>query len=185
MGATEAEGPPVSHVVLFRNVNQGQRGQPSTSDLLAALADAGCGDAVAFQSNGTLVVRDRDRGPDHLIAEAAASLAARTGTDHEVFVMPFDHVVTLVEAHADAPDAARRELTLHRGGVIDGDDPVVVAEAARRRCRVVAAGQGWTVTTNERDRESNATPTVERLTAGPATSRGLPTLVRLIDRFSR
>ena len=175
--------PPASHLVLFRNVNQGQRGQPSTSDLLDALADAGCAGAVAFQSNGTVVVDGAE--PERVLVDAASSLTARTGVDQEVLIIPFDQVVTLVETHALSADAVHRELTLHRAGVIDVDDPAVVAEAARRRCRIVESGPGWAISTNERDRESNATPAVERITAGPATSRGLPTLVRLVDRFAR
>ncbi|MCR2763794.1 hypothetical protein NQ152_09770 [Microbacterium sp. zg.B48] len=39
----------------MRNVNQGQRGHPSTDAILAGFADAGCPDAVTFQSNGTIL----------------------------------------------------------------------------------------------------------------------------------
>jgi uncharacterized protein (DUF1697 family) len=172
-------------VAFFRNVNQGQRGHPATSDLLAAFADAGCDDAVTFQSNGTVVFPDA--AADRAVQTAHAvqdALAARAGVEREIFVMPLDQVAELVEAHAREPDAARRELTLHGGGILDLSDASVAREAARRRCRRVAAGPGWTIAINERDRESNATPTVERLTSGPATSRGLPTLIRLVDRFA-
>lgn len=173
----------MTHVAFFRNVNQGQRGHPSTSDLLAAFADAGCPDAVAFQSNGTVVFADA--APDRVAAAARAALAARAGVEREVFTMPLAQVAALVDAQAAASDSSRRELTLHGGGVIDVEDPSVIDEAGRRRCRVVAAGPGWTIALNERDRESNATPTVEHLTGGPATSRGLPTLIRLVGRFAR
>ncbi|WP_344736882.1 hypothetical protein [Microbacterium awajiense] len=44
------------------------------------------------------------------------------------------------------------------------------------------AGEGWVVTLNDRERESNATPTVERLTGGRATSRSMTTVRRLLDR---
>lgn len=169
-------------VAFFRNVNQGQRGHPSTADLLAAFADAGCADAVAFQSNGTVVFTSHDAAD--ALADVRAALIARSGVDREVFGMPLRLVAEVVDAHAAASDAAHLELTLHAGGVLDVDDPVAIEEAAHRRCRLVAAGAGWTVTRNERDRESNATPVVERLTGGPATSRGLPTLMRLVDRFA-
>ncbi|WP_169583654.1 DUF1697 domain-containing protein [Microbacterium thalassium] len=173
----------VRYVAFFRNVNQGQRGHPSTADLLGALGDAGGRDAVAFQSNGTVVFTDAPASG--IAGDIPSALLARSGVEREVFVMALDEIAMVVAAHAGAPDAPRLEVTLHRGGVLDIDDAAVAEEAAVRRCRVVGAGPGWVVSANERDRESNATPVVERLTGAPATSRGLPTLIRLADRFAR
>lgn len=170
------------HIAFVRNVNQGQRGHPSTADMLGAFADAGADDAVAFQSNGTVVFAAAD--PQRVVDAAMAALAARSGVEREGFWMPLPEVAAVVHAHAAEPDAARRELTLHGGGVINRDDPQTVRVAAHRRCEIVDAGDGWIVSINERDRESNATPVAERLTGGPATSRGMLTLVRLIDRFA-
>ncbi len=62
-------------------------------------------------------------------------------------------------------------------------DERTAREAARRRCRLLQTGPGWTVVLDERDRESNGTPVLERITGAPASSRGLPTLVQLVDRF--
>lgn len=169
-------------VAFLRNVNQGQRGQPSTADLRAAFADAGCADAVTFQSNGTILFDSAD--PDTVVTDAVLALAARAGHERQGFGMPLAALVRVVERHAGEADAARRELTLHSGGTIDPDDPGVIGEAAHRRCRIVDSGDGWVVSVNERERESNATPAVERITNLPATSRGMPTLVRLIDRFA-
>jgi uncharacterized protein (DUF1697 family) len=173
----------VQHVAFIRNVNQGQGGHPSTADLVGAFVDAGCPDAVAFQSNGTIVFETDD--PDAAIADALAALEARSGIAREGFGMPLSDLARIVEAHAGEPEGHRRELTLHTGGVIAASDPDVMREAAHRRCRVVDAGPGWAVLLNERDRESNGTPVVERLTGARATSRGIPTLTRLVDRFAR
>ena len=57
-------------------------------------------------------------------------------------------------------------------------------EALRRRCAVTDHGPGWAIVTNDRDRQSNGTPAIEAALGVRATSRGLPTLVRLVDRFS-
>ena len=168
-------------VAFVRNVNQGQRGHPSTADLVAAFANAGCPNVTPFQSNGTLVFDADD--PDAVLDAALESLAATAGIERAGFRMDLDRLADLVAAHAGADDAARRELTVHGGGILDPADPRVVREAAHRRCRLLDAGDGWAVFANERNRESNATPVVERLTDAPATSRGLPTLVRLVDRF--
>lgn len=173
----------VDHVALVRNVNQGQRGHPSTGDILAAFADAGVDDAVAFQSNGTIVFSTDD--PEAVGHAVEGSIFARSGVAREVFSIPLAAVAAIVDAHSDEADAERRELTLHRHGVIDLHDPEVVRVAAHRRCTIADAGEGWFVTINDRERESNSTPVAERLTGSPATSRGLPTLVRLVDRFGR
>lgn len=171
----------VRSVAFVRNVNQGQRGHPSTADVLGAFADVGVEAAVVFQSNGTVVFSG---SPSTVLAgDVSEALIRRTGLEREVFVLPMDELVRVVDEHGVAPDAARRELTLHGGGVLGVSDELTVSTASHRRCVVLAAGPGWAVTANERDRESNATPVIERLTGGPATSRGMPTLTRLVERF--
>ncbi|WP_404431699.1 DUF1697 domain-containing protein [Microbacterium lacus] len=172
----------MQHVAFFRNVNQGQRGHPSTADLVGAFAAAGCPDAVPFQSNGTLVFAATD--PEAVLPHAIIALADRTGLEREGFGMPLPALARIVDAHAGEADARRRELTLHTGAIIDLSDPDVEREAAHRRCTVVHSGPGWGVFLNERDHESNGTAVVERLTGARATSRGIPTLVRLVDRFA-
>lgn len=171
------------HAVAFlRNVNQGQRGHPSSADVFASFVDAGAVAPQAFQSNGTVVFDADD--PQAVLGGALAHLAARSGLERDGFWMPLARVAEIVDRHATRPDAHRCELTLHGDGVIDPTDPAVIAVARHRRCEIVDAGPGWLVCVNERDAESNATPIAERVTGGPASSRGLPTLVRLVDRFA-
>ena len=170
-------------VAFLRNVNQGQRGHPSTADIMAAFADAGCLDAVPFQSNGTVVFEADD--PPAVAETVVASIAARSGLDRDVFWIPFDDLVAVVDAHGTVPDPRQHEFTLHSGGTIDPADPEVVSEAAVRRCEIVDAGAGWALTRTQREGEGHATPTVEQLVGERASSRGLPTLVRLVDRFAR
>ena len=163
------------HVAFVRNLNQGQRGHVTTAELVAAFVEAGCHDPVPFQSNGTVVFEgDAERAQD-----AALALAAHAGVEREVFTLTLEEGGDIVADHAPAPDAARRELTLHAGNRIVLD-ATAQAEAGRRRCVLLDTGVGWVVSLNARDRESNATPVLERLTGAPATSRGLPTLIRLV-----
>lgn len=165
-------------VAFVRNLNQGQRGHVSTSDLLTAFVDAGGRDITPFQSNGTVVFS----GDAALAADAMSALAARTGVAREVFALGLDELADIVDAHGHEIDTARRELTLHIPTRLAYNEHTA-DEAARRRCEILQCGLGWTVVRNERDRESNATPVIERLTGAPATSRGLPTLVRLDERM--
>ncbi len=166
------------HVAFVRNLNQGQRGHVSTPDLLAAFAGAGCRGPVAVRSNGTVVFE----GDPGAALDAVEALAARTGVVREVFVLSLAQVVAVVDEHGAAPDTGRRELTLHAPVTVPLDERTA-REAARRRCRLLQTGPGWTVVLDERDRESNGTPVLERITGAPASSRGLPTLVQLVDRF--
>ena len=53
----------------------------------------------------------------------------------------------------------------------------------RARCEIVDAGPGWALVRNDVDGQGNATPVLERLTGDRATSRGLPTILRLVARF--
>jgi uncharacterized protein (DUF1697 family) len=165
----------------MRNVNQGQRGHPSTSDILAGFADAGCPDAVTFQSNGTILFDSRS--PRTVVEAAAEAIAARSGQAREVFWIPLSDVSAVVEKHGAASEPRRFEFTLHSGGALDLDDADVEAEADRNRCEIVDAGSGWALVRNSVEGEGHATPVLESLTGGRATSRGLPTLVRLVDRF--
>lgn len=165
----------------MRNVNQGQRGHPSTADIVAGFADAGCPDVETFQSNGT-VLFDSD-GPAEVVAGAAEAIAARSGQEREILWVPLADLGAVVDRHGGAPDPRRYEFTLHGGGTLDPDDPEVVSATAIGRCTIADAGPGWALVRNDVDGQGNATPVLERLTGGRATSRGLPTLIRLVSRF--
>ena len=169
------------HVAFFRNVNQGQRGHPATLDLVGAFADERIPDAVAFQSNGTVVFSARDG--DAVAAAVRERLADRGVFGDVIHVRPLSFIEEVVQVHAGAPDGARRELTLFsRAGALD--PTAIERESSRRLCRVVEVGDGWAVVRNDRERQSNGTSTIEAVLGAPATSRGLPSLVRLVARFA-
>ena len=169
------------HVAFLRNVNQGQRGHLTTTDLRDAFAAAGSDDAATFQSNGTVVFTSDD--PDAVMEHVLAVLTSRSGREQEGFSMPLADLTEIVDRHGDGPGVARTELTLHAAATIDLADPALLEEAARRKTEVIETGDGWIVSLNERSHESNATPIIERVTGRPATSRGMPTLIRLVARF--
>jgi len=176
---------PEVHVALLRNVNVGQRGHPSTEDLLNAFAAAGATDALSFQSNGTIVFSALAGEAESVAQDAVAALARAAGFAREVFTASLASLRPLVDEHGSAPDAHRRELTLHGGAELRPDEPALLEAERRARCTVLDAAPGWVVTLNLRDRQSNGTPLVEHVLGIPATSRGLPTLVRLLEQIDR
>lgn len=171
------------HVAFVRSVNQGQRGHPTTADITAAFRDAGAVAVAPFRSNGTVVFDAVD--VLGVARDARSSLAMRCGIDRPVFTRSLAAVRGLVDRHAGAPDAARLELTLFDGERVLPGSPDVEDAAAHRRCTVVEHGRGWALMRNGTDRESNGTPTVEHVLGTPASSRGVPTLVALVDRVRR
>ena len=168
-------------VAFMRNVNQGQRGHPSTADIVAGFADAGCPDVQPFQSNGTIVFDADD--PAETVATAAEAIAARSGQERDILCIPLADLIAIVDEHGATPDPRRYEFTLHRGATVDAQAPDAIALTTRARCAIVDAGPGWALIRNDVDGQGNATPVLERLTGDRATSRGLPTLLRLVSRF--
>ena len=169
----------MQHIAFFRNVNQGQRGHPSTGDLLAAVHSAGGSDAFAFRSNGTVVLK-AESGNDvqsRLRMDAAGPLADRT-----MFVRPAS-LLEQFAPHAGSPTLGRLEVAVFDADA-HLDDVGAIGSASRRgRCEIVAHGKGWALVLNHVDHQSNGTPVIERITGRPATSRGLPTLLALVERL--
>lgn len=170
------------HVAFFRNVNQGQRGKPRTADLVDAFRDAGIPGAVAFQSNGTILFATDDV-TEALVAGVRSRLAARGVHSGEVFTRPLAFIRGFVTRYGDRPDAHRYELTLFPDAQQILDEDLAGREARRRRCELVDHGPGWAAVRNDQDARSSGTPTIEAVLPVQATSRGLPTLARLVDRF--
>ena len=173
----------MEHVAFLRNVNQGQRGQPSTADIVAAFGAAGASDIRTFQSNGTVVCASST--PDDVGDRVPEHLATSSGFGALVFTRELVFIEQVVERHAGAADFVRHELTLFAPDAVPADEAELARQASKRRCAVVEHGAGWAVVANDADRQSNGTPTIEAAAGTPASSRGLPTLLRLVDRFGR
>jgi uncharacterized protein (DUF1697 family) len=169
-------------VAFMRNVNQGQRGHPSTADIRAGFADAGCPDIRTFQSNGTIVF-DSD-APEATVADAAEAIAARSGQERDILWVPMADLVAIVGEHGSTREPARCEVTLHHGGRIDADDAEVHDLARKYRCVIIDVGEGWALVRNDIDGQGHATRVLELVTGEPASSRGLPTIQRLVARFA-
>lgn len=170
-------------VAFMRNVNQGQRGHPSTADIRGGFADAGCPDIQTFQSNGTIVFVSDD--PAATVADAAEAIAVRSGQERDILWTPLADLVTLIDEHGKTRDPRRCEVTLHHGGKIDPDDTEVRDLTRKYRCAIIGAGEGWALVRNDVDGQGHATRVLELFTGERASSRGLPTIQRLVARFNR
>ncbi|TQK18828.1 uncharacterized protein DUF1697 [Microbacterium sp. SLBN-154] len=126
-------------VAFLRNVNQGQRGHPSTAMIVEAFVSAGIDDAMPFQSNGTVVFEAADA--DGIVADVVGMLGAR-GFPRDCFVMPASDLAAIARDWEGSPTLSRMELTVHSGGTLDINHQLATHEAERRRCRMMASGPG-------------------------------------------
>ena len=164
-------------VAFFRNLNQGQRGSPTSAILEGAFAAAGASGVVLFQSNGTVVFFADD--PVICVEVAAKAVRGASEWDDVVFVRSLKWIMDLVrDLDSGDQDSGRMELSLFE----ESSALVSTPPIAGRRCTIVSGGTGYALCLNDRDGESNGTPTLERMLGVKVTSRGLPTLRRLIHR---
>src|SRR4051812_17915980 len=138
-------------VAFFRNLNQGQRGSPSSSQLLEAFDLAGAPGATPFQGNGTVVFDALDPGACTLAV--AAALAAVSSWSDTAFVRRANWLTAFMDdMRLDDAAVRRSELSLFDERVtLDGLLPI-----RGTRCVVISGRAGFAVTENERDNESNA-----------------------------
>ena len=168
---------PRRHVAFFRNLNLGQRGSPTRSQLLAAFEVAGGTEVSSFQVNGTVVFRAS--APVSTLRAVRTVLRTEAGWDDIAPVRPDRWVLDLVDTTADVGD--RAEVSLYD---VRRDFPEPLPwRPARGRVTVVRADRRHAVSVNDMPRTSYATPALEALLGAPVTSRGLPTMRRLADRL--
>jgi len=168
-----------SFVAFFRNLNVGQRNNPTTSQLVSAFYSAGAVEAFSVQGNGTVVFSalQATRVCDDALL-TVQSVCAYSGI---AMVRPLSRVLQLAEQFDTSEVVSRLELS-----VFDHVESFPVGlPLAGRRCRIVMAGRDYAITENEREGESNATLVLERILQVPVTSRGAPTILRLAARAIR
>ena len=172
--------PPATSVAFFRNMNLGQRrsSSPTRPELLEAFAQAGATSAVSFQTNGTVIFAAGRRSPQRLADRAVSLLTPVCGYDDMVAVRPVEwlHELDLDDVPApaevsffDGPDAFPEPLPWEapRGGLV-----------------VVSADSRHAVSVNDPEGSSGATWVLEQRLGVKVTSRGVPTMRRLLAKLS-
>jgi len=171
--------PPAASVAFFRNMNLGQRRSrsPNRPELLEALAQAGATSAVSFQTNGTVVFAPGRRSPQRLADRAVELLTPVCGYDDMVAARPVSWLGDL--DLNDVPDHAEVSF-------FDGPDPFpepLPWEAPRGGLVVLRADGRHAVSVNDPEGSSGATWVLENRLAAKVTSRGVPTMRRLLVKL--
>ncbi|MET0998725.1 MAG: DUF1697 domain-containing protein [Marmoricola sp.] len=169
-----------SSVAFFRNLNLGQRRSrsPTRPQLLDAFAGAGATAAVSFQTNGTVIFESGRRSAQRVANEAVALLTPVCGYDDMVIARPVDWLRAL--DLDDVPDHAEVSF-------FDGPDPFPEAlpwRPDRGGVTVIRADHRHAVTVDDRERSSGATWVLEARLGVPVTSRGVPTMRRLLLKLA-
>jgi uncharacterized protein (DUF1697 family) len=163
------------HVAFFRNLNVGQRGSPTTAQIVEAFTRAGATDVTSVRSNGTVLFRST--APARTRDRVCSSLIRHTDWCDVAPVRDAPWVLALAE----------------RLRTLEGNAEVAVFDARRdfpqalpwrpegARVTVVEADRRHALAVDDEPRTSYATPVLERLLGVPVTSRGAATLLRVAD----
>jgi hypothetical protein len=170
---------PATSVAFFRNLNLGQSRShsPTRPQLLEAFAQAGATSAVSFQTNGTVIFTPGRRSPQRLAERAVALLTPVCGYADMVAARPVDwlHELDL----DDVPDHAEVSF-------FGGPDPFpeqLPWAPPGRGLVVIRADSRHAVSINDPEGSSGATWVLEDRLGVKVTSRGVPTMRRLLVKL--
>jgi len=161
------------HVAFFRNLNVGQRGSPTTAQLVESFTRAGATDVATVRSNGTVVFRSSS--PMRTRDQACSWLIRRTDWADVAPVRDARWVLEVADRLTATGD--RAELAVYDARR-DFPEPLPWRPAGAA-ITITAADRRHAVAVNDRPRTSYATPVLERLLGVPVTSRGAATVLRV------
>lgn len=166
------------HVAFFRNLNLGQRGSPTTQQMLDAFAAAGATDVVSVRVNGTVAFGSS--APAHTRDLVCSTLIRQTGWADVALVRPAGWVLDLAEDLRPIEGNAEVSFFDSRH-----DFPKALPwRPETGRLTVVRAGRRHAISVNDEPRRSYATPVLERLLGLRVTSRGADTLLAVAARIA-
>src|SRR5664279_4287551 len=143
-------------VAFFRNLNQGQRRSPSSTQLIDAFELAGAPGALPFQGNGTVLFDAPD--PVACTLVAVERLETTSPWSDVAFVRSAEWLVAFMASLQVDPSTMRRtELSIFD----ESNSPDDRLPLSGKGCMVISGGPGFAMTENDRDGDSNATPTLE------------------------
>ena len=165
------------HVAFFRNLNLGQRGSPTTQQMLDAFAEAGATDVSSVRVNGTVVFTSSS--PAHTRDLVCSALIRQTDWADVALVRPAGWVRDLAEVLEGVEGNAEVSFFDSRR-----DFPESLPwRPETGRLTVVRADRRHAISVNDEPRRSYATPVLERLLGLRVTSRGAETVLMAAARL--
>jgi len=165
------------HVAFFRNLNLGQRGSPTTRQVLQAFAEAGATEASSVRVNGTVIFCSSS--PAHTRDRACSWLIRHSDWSDIAPVRPAGWVRDLAD-HLASVDG-NVEVSFYDGR---HDFPEALPwRPESGRLTVVRADRRHAIAVNDEPRTSYATPVLERLLGLRVTSRGAATVLAVAQRL--
>ncbi|WP_183643749.1 DUF1697 domain-containing protein [Neomicrococcus lactis] len=172
----------MKYVALFRNLNLGQKGSPSSGELLDAFG--GPEVATNFQTNGTVVFETTDlESTKNLVKTRLAesgylqSFSVLTLEEMAEFaaqapqVDPAGNVYRVMASFFDAPEEPQIALPLRsKNNLVE--------------VRSISRNHAWSLTWKPNSSVGNVTGLLEEHLGVPVTSRTASTVGRLVKKFS-
>jgi hypothetical protein len=164
------------HVAFFRNLNLGQPGSPSRGVLLATFAAAGATDVLSHQSNGTVAFSAPADGDPVCLSRTVADRLGPTCAYADVVLVRSLAWLRGLQLEG-LPDGC--EVTLFDGSA---PFPEPLPWSPTPEVTVLSADRLHAIVHNHVARRSFGTRVVETRLGVRATSRGVGTVLRLLDR---
>lgn len=171
----------MTSVALFRNLNLGHPGSPTSAELVEAFG--GPGAARRFQSNGTVVFEAAD--PEKAAAQAIVELRA-AGYRHPVIVRTLEQIRSAVRETLpiDAgKDIYRSMISFYNVHEIPDVPLPYRSPDGLVEIRMPGPAFAYSVCWKPRQTAGNVTGSLEQLLSVPVTTRTVATLQRLIGTY--
>lgn len=172
----------MKYVALFRNLNLGQKGSPSSNELLEAFD--GPDSAANFQTNGTVVFESTDLESTKNIVKTRL---ANSGFLQSFSVLTFEE---MAEFSAQAPQVDPAENVYHvMASFFEAPEEPTLTLPLRSKnnlveVRSISRNHAWSLIWKPKSSVGNVTGLLEEHLGVPVTSRTANTVERLVKKFS-
>lgn len=181
-------GSRIKYVAFHRNVNLGQRGNPTRLQLEEAYLQAGADTAASFLTNGTLVFTLPEAVLIDTVRERAGAILRQScGLAEPAFVYTFDHLASQVAENPfrEFENKAKIERSVAFFASIPGEDLPASLESPKKDCLVfrIDPGMAFAIRWQVHHGLGYPTPVLEKALGRPVTTRNWNTILRLVGKF--